>query len=176
MSINALRSLPKMERHWITIKKYLKIIQLIQKYSPQIELEDSKFKITKSKIYKRFNIKEQLILFLFNNHALNKEHSIDIPSKYKNREIRESIGYLFNKNENDTYYLSNSGIDVFKSISSDLTDLIYNNKEIGNIFPEEEIELITPKDSADFADESYWERGFSEIPDTRTEYPNEVYG
>lgn len=137
-NINELKSLPQMERHWITIKKYLKIIQLIQKYCPQIELKDSKFEIKKSQIYQRFSKKEQLLLFLFNNQALDEENAIDIPDRLDNPSIRESLGYLFHKTVNDKYYLSKSGIEGYKSINSDLNDLIYNNKNINEVFPKKE--------------------------------------
>jgi len=137
-NINELKSLPQMDRHWITIKKYLKIIQLIQKYCPQIELKDSKFVIKKSQVYQRFNKKEQLLLFLFNNQALDEENAIDIPDRLDNPSIRDSLGFLFHKTVNGKYYLSKSGIEGYKSINSDLNDLIYNNKNTNEVFPKKE--------------------------------------
>ncbi|MGV9171911.1 MAG: hypothetical protein ACOC44_09220 [Promethearchaeia archaeon] len=148
-SINTLRSLPKMDRHWMTIKKYLKIIQLIQKYCPKIELNDSKFRIKQSKIYGRFNGKERLIIYLFNEQALKKEEAVNIPDNFKNESIKESIGYLFHKTENGKYYLDKSALDDYRSINEDLTDLMFNNKEIEELFPKEDFPRY--KDSADFS-------------------------
>ncbi|TXT59802.1 MAG: hypothetical protein BAJALOKI2v1_170056 [Promethearchaeota archaeon] len=155
-NINELKSLPKMDRHWITIKKYLKIIQIIQKFSPEIKLEDSKFEIKNSKIYERFNEKEKLILYLFNNEALREDQAIKLPDSLFNINIQEYSGYLFHKVEENKYYLSKAGMDLYKSINRDLTDLIYNNKDVNDFLPKEELIeeksflLKSSEDSADF--------------------------
>ena len=69
-NINELKFLKDLDLHWITIKKYLHIISLIQNYAPLIEIKDSKFKIINSDIYNRINDKEKCILSLFNRKAM----------------------------------------------------------------------------------------------------------
>ncbi len=133
-NIHELKFITNLENHWITIQKYLQMFNLIQKYCPKIELKGSKMRITKSEIYRRLNDKEKLILYLFNNQAIDIEHAINLPIDFDISSISESIDYLFKKIENDKYYITKSGLEIYRYLKKDLSDLIYNNKEIDDIF------------------------------------------
>ncbi len=134
-NINEFKYLRNLEYHWITVKKYLKIISLIQEYSPEIQIiDDSKLKIKKSKIYKNLTEKEKIIIYLFNIQAFDQNSAIFLPDDFEISKISKSIGYLFNKTENNKYYLTKSGLDLYKSIKQSLSDLIFNEKEINQVF------------------------------------------
>ena len=135
-NINELKFITGLDNHWITIKKYLKIFKLIQNYCPQIELKGSKLRIINSKIYKRLGEKEKFILYLFNNHAISPDNAIEIPKEFDLSIISESINYLFKKTEENKFYLTESGLELYKYFKKDISDLIYNHKEIDEIFGE----------------------------------------
>lgn len=154
-NINEFKFLRNLEYHWITIKKYLKMISLIQEYSPEIQIiDDSKLKIKKSKIYKNLTEKEKTIIYLFNNQAFDQNSAVFLPDDFEISKISKSIGYLFNKTESNKYYLTKSSLDLYKSIKQSLSDLIFNEKEINQVFfrPVPSIEFETSKlfKSADF--------------------------
>lgn len=136
-NINEIKSLPNIERHWKTIKKYYKIFHLVQKYCPNINMIDSKIRVIKSEIYSRLNLKEKAVLFLFNKKALNEESATILPDRFKEK-INDSLDYIFKKTRNNNYYLTNVGIDIYKSIYQDFSDLIFNNKDINEVYPIEE--------------------------------------
>jgi len=137
-NINELKFITDLENHWITIQKYLKIFNLIQKYCPKIELDGSKLRIIKSEIYRRLTEKEKLILYLFNNRALNSDNTIKLPETIDISLISESINYLFKKTDDNKFYLTKTGLEFYKYYKKDLSDLIYNNKDIDEIFEKTE--------------------------------------
>ncbi len=141
-SINEFKNLCNLNFHWTTVKKYLKIIQLNQKYAPKISLERNKLKIIHSHIYNRLNLKEKLVVYLFIRRAFNKETAVKIPSYFNTSETSESLNYLFEKTKNKKYFLNKPGIELYNSINEDISDLIYNEKEISDVFFE--IEPIIP--------------------------------
>jgi len=137
-NINELKFITNLENHWITIQKYLNIFNLIQKYCPKIELDGSKLRIIESKIYKRLTEKEKLILYLFNNQALNSDSAIILPEKTDLSDISESIDYLFKKTNDNKFYLTKSSLEFYRYFKKDLSDLIYNNRDIDEIFEKTE--------------------------------------
>ncbi len=133
-NINELKFITNLDNHWVTIQKYLNIFNIIQKYCPKIKLEDSKLRITKSKVYRKLTEKEKLILFLFNNQALDQDSAVNLPENFERSNISQSINYLFKKTNKDKYYLTKSGLELYRYFKKDLSDLIYNNKDIDDIF------------------------------------------
>ncbi len=133
-NINELKSITVLDRHWLTIQKYLKIIEKIQKYCPNIEFDDSKLIINDSKIYKRFSEKEKFIIYLFNQGALNSENAVPIHDDIDFSEISGSINYLYNKTEDNRFYLKESGLNIYRLIKQNLSDLIFNDKKIDDVF------------------------------------------
>ncbi len=76
----------------------------------------------------------------FNKKALNEKNAIDIPERFAlNGDIKKSVDILFQKTEKNKYFLTKSGINIYQSIHEDLTDLIYNEKKINEIFSSNEI-------------------------------------
>jgi len=140
LNINNFKSLRDIANHWNTIKKYLKIFQLVQKYCPDFEISDSKIKVVYSEIYNRLSVKEKLILYLMNNNAFSEESAVQIGENFNETDILDSIDYLYQRTENEKYYLRKSGIDKYKLIEQNLSDLIYNEKEIDEVFEQEEID------------------------------------
>ena len=187
-NINHFKALSHLDLHWVTIKKYLKIISLIKKYSPNIEIfDDSKLDIVASKIYQSLTKKERFILYLRNNQALDLENGISIPRDFNTQEIVESVGFLFEKTQDNLYYLNSAGLEVFSSIKHDLSDLIFNEKEIDEVFfindtqrssrlltLKEPIELIAIKEPSAYNIESktmeYEKIERLEIIDTQIQY------
>lgn len=141
LNINNFKSLRDIANHWNTIKKYLKIFQLVQKYCPDFEISDSKIKVVYSEIYNRLSVKEKLILYLMNNDAFSEESAVQIGENINEPDILGSIGYLYERTENGKYYLRKSGIDKYKLIEQNLSDLIYNEKEIDEVFEPEEKDI-----------------------------------
>ena len=133
-NINELKFITTIENHWITIQKYLTMFNIIQRYCPKIELKGSKLRITKSEIYRRLNDKEKLVLYLYNNQAIDLEHAVNLPIDFNISFISNSIGYLYKKTEDNKLYLTKSGLEIYRYLKKDLSDLIYNNKEIDEIF------------------------------------------
>ena len=143
-NIHKLKFITTLENHWITIQKYLTMFNLIQRYCPKIELNGSKLRIIKSEIYRRLNDKEKFILHLYNNQAKDPEHAISI--NFDISSISNSIGYLYKKTEDNKLYLTESGLEIYRYLKKDLSDLIYNNKEIDEIFgTSEELRLSESK-------------------------------
>ncbi len=140
-NIHELKFITALENHWITIQKYLQMFNLIQRYSPKIEFNGSKLRVTKSEIYRRLNNKEKFILHLYNNQAKDLEHAISI--NFDISSISNSIGYLFKKTEDNKYYLRKSGLEMYRYLKKDLSNLIYNNKEIDEIFGTSEEVLLS---------------------------------
>lgn len=136
-NINELKFIKDLDMHWITIKKYLKIISLVQDYAPLLDIEDSKFTIINSDIFNHLNDKEKYVIALFNRKAMNQDSAIVIPIEFCNT-INESIGYLFEKTSDNRFYLNEVGLDLYKSIKQDILDLIYEEKSIGEVFFENE--------------------------------------
>lgn len=112
----------------------MNIFDLIQKYCPKIELDGSKLRIIKSEIYRRLSEKEKLILYLFNNQALTPECAKKLPENIDISLISESIGYLFKKTNDNNFYLTKSGLEFYRYFKKDLSDLIYNDKQISEVF------------------------------------------
>ena len=138
-NINEFKLLKDLEHHWLTIKKYIQIINIIQKYCPKIEIiENTKLKIKISPMYNSLNKKEKLILYLFNKKALDQNNAVHIPINFKISSITESVGYLYEKTEEDKYYLTKSGLNLYKSLKNSISDLIFNEKEIEQVFFETE--------------------------------------
>ena len=140
LNINNFKSLRDIANHWNTIKKYLKIFQLVQKYCPDFEICDSKIKVVYSEIYNRISVKEKLILYLMNNDAFSEESAVQIGENFNETDILDSIDYLYQRTENEKYYLRKSGIDKYKLIEQSLADLIFNEKEIDDVFGQEDLD------------------------------------
>lgn len=134
-NINELKFLKGLDLHWLTIKKYMHIISLIQNYAPLIEIKDSKFKIINSDIYNRLNDKEKCILSLNNRKAINEDSAVEIPPRHE-KVIENSIGYLFERTDDNKFYLNEVGRDIYKSIKQDILSLIYEEKSISETFYE----------------------------------------
>lgn len=144
-NINELKFMKDLEMHWNTIKKYLKIISLIQGYAPSIVIRDSKFTIINSDIYNHLNDKEKCVITLFNRKAIDQDSAIDIV--LDNIEtIDDSIGYIFEKTSDNKYYLNEVGLDLYKSIKQDILDIIYEEKNLDELFFEYKdiFEELTP--------------------------------
>ena len=135
-NINEFKFLKDVDQHWVTIQKYITIFNLIQKYCPKIELKDSKLKILHSKLYNYLTEKEKFIIHLFNNKAIDSSNTIPLNKDFDYSEISNSIGYLYKKTEENRFYLTKSGIDVYKSIKHSVSELIHNQKEFSEIFGE----------------------------------------
>ncbi|MFX1361361.1 MAG: hypothetical protein ACFFDL_15750 [Promethearchaeota archaeon] len=129
-----MKFITELENHWITIQKYLNIFDLTQKYCPKIELDGSKLRVIKSEIYRRLSEKEKLILYLFNNQALTPESAKKLPENIDASLISKSIGYLFKKINDDNFYLTKSGLEFYRYFKENLSDLIYNDKDISEVF------------------------------------------
>lgn len=136
-NINEIRTLKGIDLHWLTVQKYLKMISLIQKYTPRIEIEESNIIIKDAPIFERMTIKERLCLYLFNQKAIDQENSVELPVIYRTQEIYESKGVLFEETVNQEYFLTEAGLDLYRSLKQDIIDLIFNEKEISERFPEE---------------------------------------
>ncbi len=134
-NINELKFLKDLDLHWITIKKYIHIISLIQNYAPLIEIKDSKFTIINSDIYNRLNGKEKCILWLFNRRAINEDSAVELSPIYE-KILENSIGYLFERTDDNKFYLNEVGRDIYKSIKQDILSLIYEEKSINEVFYE----------------------------------------
>ncbi len=152
-NINEVKSLKNLGHHWITIKKYLKICNLINKYCPKFELYGSRFRITNSKIYQRLSEKEKFILFLFNNQAFDEDSAMDFSVSLNKSGLDDSIDYLYKKTESNKFYLTKSGINKYKLIEQNLTELIYNEKKIDEVF--EKSENLFPEFKKDWVNFSY---------------------
>lgn len=137
-NINELKFLTLLDNHWITIKKYLKIFNLIQEYCPEIELKDSKLKIKKSKIYERLSAKEKFIIYLYNRKAFDDNSAVPITKEFTVPEIYESLNYLYKKTNDNRFYLTKSGINHYNFFKNSLSDLIYNEKKINEVFEEKD--------------------------------------
>lgn len=133
-NINEIKGLSSISQHWITIQKYLNIVTLIQKYSPEIEYYGSKLKLINSKIYGGLSTKQKFILYLYNNHALTAETAIVMKETLTDSIISDSIGYLYEKTEMDKYFLTKSGINIYRSIKHNISNIISNKKEIHDVF------------------------------------------
>lgn len=140
-NINEIKSLSKISQHWITVQKYLNIFNLIQKYSPKIDFYGSKLKIIDSKIYKRLSEKQKFILYLYNNHALTEDTAIELGDIFDIMKIAESIGNLYEKTESDKYFLTKSGLNIYRLIKHNISEMISNKREIEEIFGEEEVQV-----------------------------------
>jgi len=142
-NINEIKTLKNLGHHWITINKYLKIFNFINKYCPKLELNGSRLRIIYSKIYHRLSEKEKFILYLYNNQAFDEKSAVDFIKDLNLEQIEESLNYLFKKTQNSRFYLTESGINKYRLIEQNLSDLIYNEKEINEIFGKPE--LLLPK-------------------------------
>jgi len=141
-NINNFKELRNVELHWSTIQKYFKIVTLIRKYFPKIQLNDSKFLIKSAPLYNLLNEKEKFIIYLINNKGLNIDNAVDIPDIFKTLIISESINYLYMKTEDNKYYLVSSGVDVYKSIMRKFSHIIFNNLEVeGQLNVKKEFDL-----------------------------------
>jgi len=146
-NIHELKFITTLENHWITIQKYLQMFNLIQRYCPKIELNGSKLRIIKSEIYRRLSNKEKFILHLYNNQAKDSEHAVNLSIDFDISSISNSIGYLYKKTEDNKFYLTKSGLEMYRYLKKDLSDLIYNNKEIDEVFGTSEELILTESES-----------------------------
>ncbi|KKM66357.1 hypothetical protein LCGC14_1481980 [marine sediment metagenome] len=132
-NINELKFLKDLNLHWVTIKKYINIISLIQKYAPKIDIKDSKFNIIYSDIYNRLNDKEKCILWLYNRRAIDQDSAVELGQRFE-KIIDNSIGYLFERTYDNKFYLNEVGKNIYNSIKQDILSLIYEDKSINEIF------------------------------------------
>ncbi len=126
-NIYQLQKMNGIEGHWVTIKKYLKIIATIQKYSPEIKFDGSILKISNKNYYSQLQEIEKFIVNLFQKNAVTEESAIPIDKKALNGEILKTEGILFKFVDNKCYLL-NAGMDVYRSIEKQLSEIISNGK------------------------------------------------
>jgi len=137
-SINEIHE--KTNYHWTTVNDYVKLIILAKKFAPDLKIvEKSNVIISKqSPYFKRFNLLEQLILFLFISKAFNEASAI---KKYKiifsdgskldpNREFKDFIA----ETSNGAFYLTLKGKfkaqGILASVYSDMGDYIEDISKI----------------------------------------------
>ncbi|MBD3342556.1 MAG: hypothetical protein GF353_25880 [Candidatus Lokiarchaeota archaeon] len=116
------------------MRKYLKIFYLIKKYCPEFKLNESRIKIIKSKVQRRLDEKEKLILYLFHEGAKNESSAVAIDKYFNFEDIKSSTNYLYKRRNDKKYYLTESGLNIYRLILNNLTELIYTDKEIDDIF------------------------------------------
>lgn len=58
------------------------------------------------------NKKEKLIRYLYKKVALEPQYGVKIPKKYKTKETRESITYLFGISTRG-WYLTPAGVNIY---------------------------------------------------------------
>lgn len=134
-NINELKTLKNLDFHWNTIFKYLKLFNLVKKYCPNFELNESKLHITNTIIFDRLNEKEKLVLYLFNRNAISSESAIEIPERFYHEDIKISIGVLFEMLDTKKFYLNKAGLDIYRSIKQNLINLLFNERPIEEVFP-----------------------------------------
>ncbi len=134
-NINEIKSLRNLENHWKTIKKYIKMFQIIKEYCPEIELNNSNLTIRKSKLYQRLDPVERFILYLFNNEAIDPESAVNCPKEFKIEEINESKGYLYKQTGKNKFFLTKSGKNIFRLIKQNLSEIIFQQKSFNDLFP-----------------------------------------
>jgi hypothetical protein len=127
-NINEFKELCKLDIHWRTIKRYLKIISIIQNYSPRIRIDDTRFHIRFSGFYNSLNEKERVVLYLYQKRALTLEDAVKIPKRYKKSLIEDSIGYLF-KEKNNKFYLTKIGVELYNATNSKVSERILKAEE-----------------------------------------------
>ncbi len=135
-SINEIHE--KTEYHWTTVSDYVKLIILAKKFAPDLKIDEKSKGIiitNQSPYFKKFNLLEQLILYLFISKAFNEESAI------KKNKIIFSDGSKLNPSEefitetsNRTFYLTLKGKfkaqGILASIYSEMGDYIENNSKI----------------------------------------------
>ncbi|MBD3212946.1 MAG: hypothetical protein GF311_10090 [Candidatus Lokiarchaeota archaeon] len=134
-NINEIKSLRNLENHWNTIQKYIKMLNIVKKFSPEFELKDSKIIIRHSELYRRLDQVERFILHLSNIDAEEPESAIELPEEFDIEKIEESEGYLYDRIGENKYYLRKSGKNIFRLIKENLSELIFQNKSWDDIFP-----------------------------------------
>ncbi len=140
-NINEVKSLRNLENHWKTIHKYIKMFKIIKEYCPKIELNDSKFIIKDSELYKRLDQVEQFILYLSNNNSIGPESAIEIPEEFDIEQISESEEYLYKRTDDGKFYLTKSGNNIFRLIKQNLSEVIFQEKSFDELFPYEYEEI-----------------------------------
>jgi len=144
-NINEIKSLRNIENHWKTIQKYLKMCKMIKDYFPVIEMHNSKLIIKYSELYRRLDQSERFILYLYNNDARDSESAVSIPEGFQIEELSAREDYLYKRTGENKFYLTKSGIGIFRLIKENLTELIFQEKSFDELFPhkiEEQLETI----------------------------------
>lgn len=122
-NINEFKENCNLNLHWQTIKRYLKIISIVKRSSPQVILNDSKFQILFSKFYKSFSDKERFVIYLHQSNAINEDNAVEISEDFNVSSIEDSIGNLYNR-VGDRFYLTEMGIELFDAINSQISKKI----------------------------------------------------
>lgn len=126
-NINEFKENCNLDLHWQTVKRYLKIISIVQKSSPQIILNDSNFQILFSKFYKSFSDKERFVIYLHQRDAINESNAAEVSEDFKVSSIEDSIGNLY-KCVGDRFYLTEMGMELFDAINSQISKRILKDK------------------------------------------------
>ena len=92
----------------------------------------------KFKLVKGLPTTERYVITVF-----DEKSAVDFIKDLNLEQIEESLNYLFKKTQNSRFYLTESGINKYRLIEQNLSDLIYNEKEINEIFGKPE--LLLPK-------------------------------
>ena len=144
LNIHQFKKLFHSDLHWVTIQKYLKIINLVQKYSPEIELNDSILNIKEPKIHNHLSTKEQLVTYLYLSNALDDKTAIPLPEKFQQEEVFDSVGRLYKKTKDHHYFLKPLGIEFYNNLNSMISETILDEKEIEEVFEYTPITIKQP--------------------------------
>lgn len=120
---------------------------LITKYAPVIQITEpdrSKFIITRSEIYDRFNDIQKLILYLHQKGANTKEF-VPIPERFLTKDAVQGIGMYYQKKESGEYLITRAGMKVLSDIRTALYKLKSERLEIDDVFgfkePTQQVEI-----------------------------------
>ena len=127
--------------HWNTVKDYVKLIILIEKFAPKLKIDEKSNEIIiakQSPYLKNFSILEQLILYLFICKAFNEESAINkhkiLLSDKSTLNINDEFKEFIKDTSNGALYLSLKGKfkaqGILASIYSDMGDFIEDKLKI----------------------------------------------
>jgi len=127
--------------HWNTVKDYVKLIILIEKFAPKLKIDEKSNEIIiakQSPYFKNFSVLEQLILYLFICKAFNKEYAIKknkiLLNDQSTLNINDGFKEFIKNTSNGALYLTLKGKfkaqGILASIYSDMGDFIEDKLNI----------------------------------------------
>ncbi|MBD3213337.1 MAG: hypothetical protein GF311_12075 [Candidatus Lokiarchaeota archaeon] len=127
--------------HWNTVNDYIKLINLVKKFAPDLKIDDktNEIKIKKqSPYFKNLKKLEQLILYLFISKAFNEESSInknEIKLNYdSNLDLNEEAKEFIKQSNEGEIYLTLKGKfkaqGIFSSLYKKMIDFIENKSNL----------------------------------------------